>query len=203
MWCSHLHFQAESKWHFKYSRSGSPVIMQVSGDEIIPSRYSPSETAGLEQGGAGAGSEPRSGERVQLTGLLISQSKDFWALKMVTFFATKSTTDDFSEPPRRADSKSPIFIFCRILGLGHLRAPRVGLCWILGPPSIEPFWGGGFGQGALSTPPSPPPPQLKARPPLGANTTAYRYSTRAQVAAAITTLIACCSPQRDERPLGG
>ena len=29
--------------------------------------------------------------------------------------------DDFSEAPRRADSRNPIFIFCRILGLGHLR----------------------------------------------------------------------------------
>ena len=28
--------------------------------------------------------------------------------------------DDFSEPPRRAGSKSSIFMFCQFLGLGHL-----------------------------------------------------------------------------------
>ena len=46
----------------------------------------------------------------------------------------------FSEPPRRADSKNPIFIFCRILGLGHLRGPGFSLGRILGVLSIEPFF---------------------------------------------------------------
>ena len=31
--------------------------------------------------------------------------------------------DDFSEPPRRADSKNPIFIFCRIFGSGSPPGP--------------------------------------------------------------------------------
>ena len=49
--------------------------------------------------------------------------------------------DDFSEPPRRADSKNLTFIFCPILGLGHLRGPGVSLGRILGVLSIEPFLG--------------------------------------------------------------
>ena len=40
--------------------------------------------------------------------------------------------DIFSEPPQRADSKNPIFIFCRILGPGHLQGPGVSLGRILG-----------------------------------------------------------------------
>ena len=51
--------------------------------------------------------------------------------------------DDFSEPPRRADSKNPIFIFGGFLGLGHLRGPGVSLGRILGVLSIEPFLGEG------------------------------------------------------------
>ena len=51
--------------------------------------------------------------------------------------------DDFSEPPRCADSKNPIFIFCRFLGLGHLRGPGVSLGRILGVLSIEPYLGEG------------------------------------------------------------
>ena len=58
--------------------------------------------------------------------------------------------------------KIPIFIFCRILGLGHLRGPGVSLGRNLGVPSIEPFFGGGSGRRALST---PTPPQTKTRPP--------------------------------------
>ena len=60
----------------------------------------------------------------------------FCALKkMVINLVTKSmANDDFSAPPRRADSKNPIFIFCRILGLGHLRRPGVSLRRILGGP---------------------------------------------------------------------
>ena len=57
------------------------------------------------------------------------------------FFTKYMADDDFSEPPRRADSKNPIFIFCRFLGLGHLRGPAVSLVRILGIPSMEPFWG--------------------------------------------------------------
>ena len=74
--------------------------------------------------------------------------------------------DDFS-------SKNPIFIFCRALGLGHLRGPGVRLGRILGVLSIEPFFlGGGSSQGALSTPPTPsmaspvaplPPPRPRLR----------------------------------------
>ena len=35
-------------------------------------------------------------------------------------------------------------IFCRFLGLGHLRGPGVSLGRILGVPSIEPLFGGGI-----------------------------------------------------------
>ena len=49
------------------------------------------------------------------------------------FFFTKCMVhDEFSEPPGRADSKNPIFIFCRLLGQGHLRG--------LGSVSVG-FWG--------------------------------------------------------------
>ena len=73
------------------------------------------------------------------------------------FFPKCMANDDVSEPPRRADSKTPIFIFCQFLGLGHLRGPGVSLGRNFGVPSIEPFLGegGGSSQGALSTPPPP------------------------------------------------
>ena len=75
---------------------------------------------------------------------------------MIKFcFPTKCMADDnFSEAPRRADFKNPIFIafFCRFLDLGHLRGPAVSLGRILGAPSIEPL-GGGPGQRAVSNPP--------------------------------------------------
>ena len=72
---------------------------------------------------------------------------------MVNFFFTKyMANDDFLEPPRRADSKNPIFIFCR-LGLGHLRGPGSVSVGFWGSRQLSPFWGeGGAGQGALSTP---------------------------------------------------
>ena len=76
-------------------------------------------------------------------------------------FTKYMANDDFSETPRRADSKNPIFISCRLLGLGHLRGPGVSLGRILGVPSIEPFLERGGGGLAIV---SPPPPKLKARP---------------------------------------
>ena len=64
--------------------------------------------------------------------------------------------DDFSEPPRRTDSKNPIFISLPIFGSGS--PPRPG-------GQLSPFSGrGGSSQGALSIPP-PPNLQLEARPP--------------------------------------
>ena len=66
------------------------------------------------------------------------------------------TKDDFSEPPGRADSTNPIFIFCRFLDLGHLPGPGVSLGGFFGGPiNCAPFLGGGPSQGALSTPPPP------------------------------------------------
>ena len=64
---------------------------------------------------------------------------------MVNFSFTKMANDDFSESPGRADSKNPIFIFCRFLCLGHLRGPGVSLGRILGVPSIETVGVGGWG----------------------------------------------------------
>ena len=58
----------------------------------------------------------------------------------MVFFSTKHmANDDFSERPRRADSKNLIFIFSRILRPGHPRGPGVSLGRILGGLSIEPF----------------------------------------------------------------
>ena len=83
----------------------------------------------------------------------------FGALKLVDFFFTKyMANDDVSEPPRRADSKNPIFFFCRFWGLGHLQDPGIRLGRILGGLSIEPFLGegGGSSRRALLTPPPQP-----------------------------------------------
>ena len=65
------------------------------------------------------------------------------------FFTKYMANHDFSEPPWCADSKTPIFIFSRFLGLGHLRGLGVSLVRIWGVPSIEPpfFWGGGLARG--------------------------------------------------------
>ena len=76
------------------------------------------------------------------------------------FFLKYMANDEFSEPPRRADSKNPIFIFCRIFGPGHLRGPGVSLGRILGGRSIEPvFWGGGLVRGLHRTHPPHPLPR--------------------------------------------
>ena len=86
----------------------------------------------------------------------------FLSIKNGQKFSTKyMASDDFSEPPRRADSKNPIFIFFLDFWVRVTSEARgsvsVGF-W--GVPSIEPFLGrGGSSQGALST---PPPFQLKA-----------------------------------------
>ena len=60
--------------------------------------------------------------------------------------------DDFSEPPRRADSQNCIFISSRILGPGHLRGSGVSLGRIFGGRQLSPFGGGGASQRAVSTP---------------------------------------------------
>ena len=72
------------------------------------------------------------------------------------FFAKYMANDDFSKPPRRADSTNPIFIFCRILGPGHLRGPGVSLGKILGARQLSPFFEGGGPAGGLYRPPPPP-----------------------------------------------
>ena len=99
----------------------------------------------------------RVGKRAQLTEPLISyyefwcqrRQKFFSALKMVNFFShqIQMANDDFSETPRCADSKNPIFIFCQILVPGHLRGPGVSHGRIFRGLSTEPLFGGG---GALA-----------------------------------------------------
>ena len=96
---------------------------------------------------------------------------------MVNFICSKCMANDaFSEPPRRADSRNPIFIFCLFLGLGHLRGPGVSLGRILGDPSIEPLLGGGgASQGALLNPPPSPSIESPSTPAcLGMGTPTYR-----------------------------
>ena len=90
-------------------------------------------------GGGGQQSPPKlgggeSGKRAQLTSPLISYYK-LWrqrcqkflcALKMVKFFSTKyMANDDFSETPRRADSKNRIFFFLPFFRSGS--PPRPGV----------------------------------------------------------------------------
>ena len=66
----------------------------------------------------------------------------FWALKMVNFFFTKCmANDDFSEPPRHADSKNLIFIFFAVFWVrvssGARGSVSVGF---RGACQFEPFW---------------------------------------------------------------
>ena len=87
--------------------------------------------------------------------------KIFLSIKIDRFLFTKyMADDDFSEPPRRADSKNPIFIFWVWVTSEAQGSVSVGF-W--GSRQLSPFLGGGVSQGALSTPPA----QLQARLPLG------------------------------------
>ena len=94
------------------------------------------------------------------------------------FFLTKHmANDDFSEPPRRTDSKSPIFIFffadywvrvtsgARGVSLGRTR--QLSLFWLRG----------GASQGALSTPPPPQIASLLAPVSLSPQTTQRSHAT--------------------------
>ena len=137
-------------------------------------------------GGGGGGGLNRapitgggSGKRAQLTGPSISYHKlwcqrprkFFSAFKMVKLFFTKSmANDDFSEPPRRADSKNPIFIL--LPDFGSRSPPRPG------GQSPYDFWGGGrqlssfgffFSAGGGSLPEcciDLPPPEVETAPTL-------------------------------------
>ena len=79
----------------------------------------------------------------------------------------------FLNPLDSADSKNPIFNFCRILGPGQLRGPGVSPIKIWRGPSIERF-GGGWGGLARRLCRSPPPQGLKAHPPLDCSVVSYR-----------------------------
>ena len=69
---------------------------------------------------------------------------------MVNFFTTKyRANDDFSEPPRRTDSKNPIFIFCRISGPCHLRGPGSVSVGFWAARQLSLLGGGRSSQGAL------------------------------------------------------
>ena len=106
------------------------------------------------------------GKRAQLTGPLLRYYEGwrqrrrifFSALKMVNFFFTKyMANDDFSDPPQCADSKNPIFIFCRILG-GSPPGP--------GGSVLVGFWGAsqlGLARGLYRP---PPPPRVETPPTL-------------------------------------
>ena len=91
----------------------------------------------------------------------------FEHLKWSISLPTKSmANDDFSEPPQRADSKNPIFIFAefRVRATSGAWGSVSGGFWAgAGAASIEPFWGGGLARGLYRPPPAP---QLKACPPF-------------------------------------
>ena len=79
-------------------------------------------------------------------------------MRKLIFFTEYMANDAFSDPAPPADSKNPIFIFCRFFGPGHLWGPGAG--------SVG--FGGGTGQlslllllggvslRAVSTPQPPP-----------------------------------------------
>ena len=72
------------------------------------------------------------------------------------FFTEYMANDDFSEPPRRADSKMFIFISLPNSGSGSPPGPGVSLGRILRGASIEPlFLGGGLARGLYRLPPPP------------------------------------------------
>ena len=108
-------------------------------------------------GGGGVNGPPklgggRFGKRAQLTGPLISyhKRKIFLSIKNgQMIFAKYMANDDFSEPPRRADSRNPIFGPVTPVAWGFL---SVGF-W--GAHQFSSFRRGGSSQRALSTPPPP------------------------------------------------
>ena len=63
--------------------------------------------------------------------------------------------DDFSEPPRRADSNDPIFIFCRFWVRVTYEAQGSVLVGFWGSRQLSPFWGrgGGLARGLYRPPP--------------------------------------------------
>ena len=106
------------------------------------------------------------GQRAQLTVLLIIYH-ELWRLRRRTFFLSIKTGQFFSRTTWHmirflnrlnallANFPFPFFFFLR--NSGHLRGPGVSLGRILWGPSIEPFWGGGWGRArGLYRPPPPP-----------------------------------------------
>ena len=89
-------------------------------------------------------------KNAQLTGPLVSyyelwcrrRRKFFSALKMVKFFFTNYlANDDFSEPPRRTDSKIPFSFFAgsRVWVTSEARGSVSVGFW--GSRQLSPFWG--------------------------------------------------------------
>ena len=64
--------------------------------------------------------------------------------------------DYFCEPPRRANSKNPIFFFSRFLGLGHLQGLGLDSVGFWGSCQLSPFWGRGGVRPEGSIDPPPP-----------------------------------------------
>ena len=90
----------------------------------------------------------------------------FRALKLGNFFSPNIWQTMTSLNPLDAlIPKVPFSLFCRFLGLGHLRGPGVSIGRISGSCQLSLFFWGGSSQGAQSTPAPPPPPQTKTRPP--------------------------------------
>ena len=84
---------------------------------------------------------------------------------MSIFFSPKyMANDDFSEPPRRADSKNPNFLFFPDFWVRVTSEARESVSvgfW--GSCQLSPFfWGGGSGRRALSI---PPPSETQTWPP--------------------------------------
>ena len=81
--------------------------------------------------------------------------KIFLSTKRFFFFTKYMANDSFSEPPRRADSKNPIFFFSRFWVWVTSKAWGSDLVGFWGSCQLSPFWGEGGSrpEGSIDPPP--------------------------------------------------
>ena len=124
-------------------------------------------------------------EQAQLTAPFISYSElrhrrrrrfvEHWKSSFFFLAEFNTANDDFSEPPRRADSKTPIFILCRILVRVTSAARGSVSVGFWGARQLSPFRRGGVWlEGCIH---DSPPPAVEGPPTPGAPLEIRRGST--------------------------